>query len=425
MFWQLVRGALIRQRARFLLIALTVGLGVSLATAMISIMFDVGDKVNRELKAYGANIVVTPKNAALLRDVYGIGADDGHREYLAEEDLGRIKTIFWTNNIVGFAPELSGSIALPSGSEAPVIGTWFTHSMELPTGEEFVTGVRELKSWWQVEGAWPEDGSEEALVGQKLAAAEGIGIGSSIPYRASDGTLGSLTVTGILSGGGEEDSSVLVCLPVVQAMLGVPGKIGSIDVSAVTTPENELARKAAANPDLLSQQEREIWYCTAYVSSIAYQIEEVVAASSARPVRQIAESEGRILDKTELLMLLITALSLLSAALGVSNLVSANIMERSSELGLMKALGATNLSVVLMVLAEIFTAGALGGIVGYFAGLGMAQIIGEAVFGSGIAGSVATLPIVSLLMALVLLVGSLPAIRMLLTLEPAAVLHGR
>ena len=46
----------------------------------------------------------------------------------------------------------------------------------------------------------------------------------------------------------------------------------------------------AANPDLLSQQEKEIWYCTAYVNAIAYQIEEVIANSSARPVRQIAES---------------------------------------------------------------------------------------------------------------------------------------
>ena len=147
--------------------------------------------------------------------------------------------------------------------------------------------------------------------------------------------------------------------------------------------------------------------------------------SSARPVRQIAESEGRILDKTQLLMLLITVLSLLSAALGVSNLVSANIMERSRELGLLKALGATNLGVVLLILSEIFIAGILGGILGYFAGLGLAQMIGQTVFGSGIANNLAVIPIVSVLMILVLLIGSLPAIRMLLSLEPAIVLHGR
>ena len=63
MFWQLIKGALLRQRNRFILIALTVALGVSLASAMLNVMFDVGDKVNQELKAYGANITVVPKNA--------------------------------------------------------------------------------------------------------------------------------------------------------------------------------------------------------------------------------------------------------------------------------------------------------------------------------------------------------------------------
>ena len=142
-------------------------------------------------------------------------------------------------------------------------------------------------------------------------------------------------------------------------------------------------------------------------------------------MRQIAESEGKILDKTQLLMLLITILSLLSAALGVSNLVSANIIERSRELGLLKALGATNLGVILLILTEIFIAGCLGGVLGYFAGLGLAQVIGLTVFDSGIANNVVVIPIVSVMMIAVLLLGSVPAIRMLLQLEPAEVLHGR
>ena len=147
----------------------------------------------------------------------------------------------------------------------------------------------------------------------------------------------------------------------------------------------------------------------------------MIQNSVARPVRQIAESEGRILDKTQLLMLLITVLSLLSATMGVSNLVSANIMERSRELGLLKAIGATDRSVVILVLTEIFMAGLIGGVAGYFAGLGFAQIIGHAVFGSGIAVNMMVIP----LLIVLLLLGSLPAIRSLLGLHPAIVLHGR
>lgn len=424
MFWTMVKGALIRQRGRFFLIALTVALGVSLAAAMLNVMFDVGDKVNQELKAFGANITVAPKNASLLNDVYGVGSDSGHKEYLNEEDLGKIKTIFWTNNIVAFTPMLNGTVSV-NGQNVNLTGTWFNYHMTLPTGDVFDTGVEEMKSWWQIDGDWPKDNTDQVLVGQKLAESLQVKTGDTLSYRRADGTQGQFVIAGIVSGGGNEDNAILASLPVVQQALNLKGKVSEIEVSAITTPENDLARKAAANPERLSQAEREIWYCTAYVSSIAFQIEEVVNNSSARPVRQIAESEGKILDKTQLLMLLITVLSLISAALGVSNLVSANVMERSREIGLMKALGAKNYEVILMILTETLIAGILGGVVGYFIGMGFAQVIGYTVFGSAIANNIIVVPIVGALMVAVILLGSVPAIRTLLSLQPASVLHGR
>ena len=424
MFWTMVKGALIRQRGRFFLIALTVALGVSLAAAMLNVMFDVGDKVNQELKAFGANITVAPKNASLLNDVYGVGSDSGHKEYLDEEDLGKIKTIFWTNNIVAFTPMLNGTVSV-NGQNVNLTGTWFNYHMTLPTGDAFDTGVEEMKSWWQIDGDWPKDNTDQVLIGQKLAESLQVKTGDTLSYRRADGTQGQFVIAGIVSGGGNEDNAILASLPIVQQALNLKGKVSEIEVSAITTPENDLARKAAANPERLSQAEREIWYCTAYVSSIAFQIEEVVNNSSARPVRQIAESEGKILDKTQLLMLLITVLSLISAALGVSNLVSANVMERSREIGLMKALGAKNYEVILMILTETLIAGILGGIVGYFIGMGFAQVIGYTVFGSAIANNIIVVPIVGALMVAVILLGSVPAIRTLLSLQPASVLHGR
>lgn len=424
MFWTMVKGALIRQRGRFFLIALTVALGVSLAAAMLNVMFDVGDKVNQELKAFGANITVAPKNASLLNDVYGVGSDSGHKEYLNEEDLGKIKTIFWTNNIVAFTPMLNGTVSV-NGQNVNLTGTWFNYHMTLPTGDAFDTGVEEMKSWWQIDGDWPKDNTDQVLIGQKLAESLQVKTGDTLSYRRADGTQGQFVIAGIVSGGGNEDNAILASLPVVQQALNLKGKVSEIEVSAITTPENDLARKAAANPERLSQAEREIWYCTAYVSSIAFQIEEVVNNSSARPVRQIAESEGKILDKTQLLMLLITVLSLISAALGVSNLVSANVMERSREIGLMKALGAKNYEVILMILTETLIAGILGGVVGYFIGMGFAQVIGYTVFGSAIANNIIVVPIVGALMGAVILLGSVPAIRTLLSLQPASVLHGR
>ena len=387
MFWTMVKGALIRQRGRFFLIALTVALGVSLAAAMLNVMFDVGDKVNQELKAFGANITVAPKNASLLNDVYGVGSDSGHKEYLNEEDLGKIKTIFWTNNIVAFTPMLNGTVSV-NGQNVNLTGTWFNYHMTLPTGDAFDTGVEEMKSWWQIDGDWPKDNTDQVLVGQKLAESLQVKTGDTLSYRRADGTQGQFVIAGIVSGGGNEDNAILASLPVVQQALNLKGKVSEIEVSA-------------------------------------FQIEEVVNNSSARPVRQIAESEGKILDKTQLLMLLITVLSLISAALGVSNLVSANVMERSREIGLMKALGAKNYEVILMILTETLIAGILGGIVGYFIGMGFAQVIGYTVFGSAIANNIIVVPIVGALMVAVILLGSVPAIRTLLSLQPASVLHGR
>lgn len=206
-------------------------------------------------------------------------------------------------------------------------------------------------------GSWMENGLKKRRkfrsCGERSGSFPACKKGDTLSYTNKDGTKGSFTVSGILTGGGEEDGEIIAYLPTVQKALGLEGKVDTVTVSAMTTPENELARRAAANPKSLSIKEYEIWYCTSYVSSIAYQIEEVIHGSVARPVRQIAESEGRILDKTQLLMLLITVLSLLSATMGVSNLVSANIMERSRELGLLKALGATDVSVIILVLSEI------------------------------------------------------------------------
>ena len=420
MFWQMIKGALIRQKNKFILIGLTVALGVSLAAAMLNVMFDVGDKVNQELKAYGANIVVTPKNSAVLKEIFGV--DENKKIFLNENDLGKIKTIFWTNNIVAFAPFLDENLQF-NGENFPVVGTWFNHEMNLPTGENFSTGVSEMKSWWNVEGNFPAE--NEILIGKKIAAEKNFKIGDNLTCKNFDGSEKNLKISGILSSGGDDDSKIFMDLKTLQEIVNLPEKISSIEVSAITTPENDLARKAAANPDLLSQQEKEIWYCTAYVSAIAYQIEEVIKNSSARPVRQIAESEGKILEKTQLLMLLITILSLLSTALGVSNLVSANVMERSRELGLLKAIGATNLGVIFLILAEIFLAGIVGGVLGFLVSIGISKIIGITVFGAEIATNFFVIPIVTALMILVLLVGSVPAIKFLLSLQPAEVLHGR
>jgi putative ABC transport system permease protein len=416
-----------------LMVAFTIALGASLATAMLNVMFDVGDKVNQELKTYGANITVMPRGASLLDDLYGVSEGSGVSDkYLDEGELGKIKTIFWAFNIVDFTPYLftrvhAGNVSGESAGTIRLVGTWFDRRLELPTGETLVTGMRPMKSWWDVEGRWIGDGDDHAvMVGREAARRYGISLGDVIPLRISGETQKqNFTVQGIFHAGGDEDEYIYAPLAKVQELADKPGLVSRVEVSALTTPDNELSRRAAQDINSLSIKEYETWYCTAYVSAVCYQIDEVLTDSVSKPIRQVAESEGAILEKTQLLMFLITILSLAGSALGISNLVTAEVMERAAEIGLLKAVGAWNGPISRLVLTEVLITGVAGGAIGYFAGLGFARIIGHTVFSSAIAIKPVVIPLVAVLVFLVTMVGSIPSIRLLLSLRPAEVLHGR
>lgn len=427
MFKRMLKGALTRQKSKLLMIALTMALGVSLATAMLNVMMDVGDKVNQELKAYGANLKLMPKNSSIFEDLYGgeSGESSQSGNYLAQSDIMKIKTIFWAHNIVDFAPFLETDVKTADGVEAKFVGTWYDMTLDLPTGEEALAGVVGLKSWWDVKGEWLLDSdSDKVMVGERLAKKLGLSIGDSISL-AGDETEGLFTVKAIISSGGAEDDEFFATLASAQNISGLTDKVQYVDISALTTPENDLARKAAQDPRSLTQREWDTWYCTAYISAISYQLEEVLPHARAKAVLQVAESEGAILQKIQLLMLLLTILSLLCSALGISNLVTANVMERSAELGLMKAVGATDVAISLLMLSEIMITAFIGSIIGYFLGLGFAQIIGHTVFSSGISAKGIVIPILTILVIIITLAGSIPALRMLLSLRPTEVLHGR
>ena len=430
MFFRMIRGAVLRQWKKMAMIALTIALGASLATAMLNVMMDVGDKVNQELKTYGANITVVPKSASVLNNLYEMeGGENADGAYLQEAELGKIKTIFWAFNIVDFAPFIDTTVTLDSGNEVKLVGTWFNHHLDLPTGETLDTGVANLRTWWDVsEGSWldeqTENSSNVAMVGAAVAQREGLHVGDQIRAKTRYGSQ-ALRVVGVFDAGGAEDDEIYAPMDLVQTLSNTDGCLTSIEVSALTTPDNELAIKAAKDPGSLTISQYETWYCTAYVSSICYQIQEVITDSVASPVRQVADSEGAILEKTELLMILITVLSLIGSALGISNLVTASVMERSNEIGLLKAVGAKDTAISGIVLTEIILTGIIGAVVGYFVGFGFAQIIGQSVFGSAIEMKLIVIPIVAVLVIVVTLAGSIPAIRMLLRLRPAEVLHGR
>jgi putative ABC transport system permease protein len=456
-FLRMIFRSFSRQFRRRLLIAITVCLSATVSVAMLGVVFDVGDKLNAELSTYGSNIIVQPKSDAVVSDLYATDANDtGAKEdptaFLKESDVAKIKTTFWAFNITDFAPQLniyadvstsSNSAATnkkagsntqssgdaSAGSQVPIVGTWFSKTLSLPTGESTVTGVKAMRSWWKIEGTWPKDSKAQGMVGKDLATSMNLKTGDTITLRKTTAsgthTQQKIVITGIFDSGDSDANSVYIPSSIAQKLADLPDSIDKIEVKALTTPENDLARKAAKNPAALSQEEWETWYCTAYPSSIAYQIEEVLPGAVAKQVRQVAALQGDVLQKTQAVMILMTALSLIAAAVAVANLMASSINERSAELALLKAIGATDGAVSRLMLAETAVISLAGAVVGAGLGSALAQLVGHVVFGSGITMRPMVFVLVFVLLTVTILLASFSSIRSILHVRPAEVLHGR
>ena len=417
-----------RQLRRRSLIALTVALCASICVAMLGIVLDVGDKLNAELTTYGSNIVVQPKADAVVSNLYETDRDAAPTAHLDESAIPKIKTIFWAYNIVDFAATLKGSVKVSSSGgevdDLSVTGTWFNKDLSLPTGETTTAGVTTMRSWWTMEGSWPADDADQAVVGSDLAGRLGLSEGDTVTLTTPTGSR-PLTVTGVYTSGDSDDDTLYAPLAVVQELTGHIGQVDQVEVKALTTPENDLSRKAAQNPAILSSADWETWYCTAYASPIAYQIEEAIPGAVAKQVRQVAAVEGNVLEKTQTLMILMTALSLVAAVLAVASLTTASLVERTGEFALLKAIGASSASVNRLILAETAVLGLAGTAVGALVGSGLAQLIGRIVFGSSITMRPMVYVLVVALISLVLLVATASSMRSILKIQPATALHRR
>jgi putative ABC transport system permease protein len=416
MFLRLLYESFRRQKRRKLLAGVAIMLGVGVATAMIAVATDIGDKISRELRTYGANLIVTPQEDTLDVEIGGVNLkppSDG--AYLSEVDLPKIKGMFWRNNIVGFAPMLPVSVAVGNEKNLTLLGTYFSHHVVFGK-QDFITGVRTTHPWWKVQGTWPDDNSNDVLLGDHLAARLGLKADQQINIAGQP-----RRIAGILSTGGAEDNQIVAPLALAQQVLGKPGAVRRIYVSAVTKPEDAFARR---DPKSLSPAMYDRWYCSPYAQSIAFQLQEAIPHSHAEQIRQVAQNEGTILTRIQGLMLLITLAALLASALAVSASMATAVIERRSEVGLMKALGAGNLAVAVLFFAEATLLALLAGAVGFAGGALLAREIGHSIFDSQITVQPVLFPVILAIAVLVTFIGSAAAIRRAVKFDPVYALRG-
>lgn len=419
MFVRLVYESFRRQKRRKVLAGAAIVLGVTVATAMIAVATDIGDKINRELRTIGANLVVTPQEDSLDLEIGGVNLKpptDG--AFLSEADLPKIKGIFWHNNITGFAPMLPVNVtAQHQGQQQNVtlLGTYFAKKISYGT-EEFTTGVRSTHPWWKVTGEWPKDDSWDVLVGERLAQRLQESPGGVITVAGRQ-----LHVSGVLSTGGAEDDQIVAPLALAQDVLGKPGAVKRVYVSALTKPEDAFARR---DPKSLSGAIYDRWYCTPYPQAIALQLTEAMAHSHAEQIRQVAQNEGAVLTRIEGLIFLITLAALFASALAVSAAMATTIFERRAEVGLMKALGAGKLAVAAIFFAEAALLALIGGAIGFGLGGLLAHQIGRSIFSSDISIPPVLLPVILVIAVIVTFAGSAAAIRRAVSLDPVFALRG-
>jgi putative ABC transport system permease protein len=227
-------------------------------------------------------------------------------------------------------------------------------------------------------------------------------------------------VVGILQSGAEQDERAILPLAIAQQLTGRPNQVDAVQVSALTKPEDDFARK---NPGKMTPAELERWSCTNYVTSIAHQINEVLPMAVARPVRRIADSEGKVLGKVSGLMLLIALIALLSSALTVWSVTAATMLERRGEIAIMQATGASESTVSWLLWSEVAMQGLVGGLVGSFTGLFLARWVGRTVFHVPVAAPWLLLPLVMLAAIGVAVAGAIQPVRRTLHLDPAVVLR--
>ncbi len=427
MLWRMLRQSWGRNLRRKMLAILTVFLASSLISALLAVSIDIGDKMSRELKSYGANILIEPAGQAALPAMFSEKSNPlSGQDFLDEKELPNIKDIFWRNNIVGFAPMLGGDVTV-GGRDVRVLGTFFSQPVDIPDEEGYQTGQRTVSPFWQVTGEWPQEpvgDVPQTLVGHALARNNGWKPGDTLTLQAGNQTQ-TVTVSGILSSGGDEDNQLVMPLAVVQQLLNLQGKVQAIRVSALTVPENELSRRARENLDALNAEEYDLWYCTAYVSSIAHQLEEAISGAEVRPVWQVAASEGVVIDKIQLLMGVVTLAALAAAAMGIASLMTSTIMERAKEIGLMKALGARQWQILLLFYLEAASSGLVGGAVGCIAGWGLAKAIGLMLFDAPLNFAWIVFPCVLVVAVLIAVIGTWFPARRIARLYPVEVLYGR
>lgn len=325
-----------RRRTKLLVGVLGVVIAASAIVAVITTFTAATDSLYDESGKFGANIIIRPQTNSipLIEGSTTVGSISTGENYIDESKLPNIYTIENSANLAVVSPRLYGIANIGISSSSPVI------LMGVDPKEE-----PKIKAWWKLDGRWisAEDGERtEVMLGSDIAKPLGLVVGSTITLTNGNNSVDGNVVAVIETTGGSEDGYIITSLKTAQYLFDNEGKISSIEVRALCNdcPVEEMSR----------------------------QIETALLNVEARAMSQIVLSEMALIKRTRSSAMAVSIITLLVSALTVASTMLASVNEKLKEIGIMRAVGASDIQIVFMLLFEGAIIGAIGGSVGFVLG---------------------------------------------------------
>jgi len=377
MFWRLLWKLLRGSSGRLVVAILALVSGAMVISALLNLEFDIERKLTQEFRMLGANLVISPGHDAQITGAAPSALMNESDAFAAIQNL--------RDPAVEAAVPFLYIVERAEDTPVVVAGTKLE---DLP----------KLEPSWRIEGQWTSSRDDQipCVVGRNVAQQLHLALNSPL-HLSYVGKTAQLTLVGIVDAGGAEDNQVFLQLPEVQSFAGLPGQIGLVQLSVRGTAKS--------------------------ISDYAARLATALPANEVRPIRQVTEAEGDLLNRIRLLIVSMVLLILVLTALCVLATMAALAMERRQDVGLMKALGGSIARIVALFMAEVGVLGATGGFVGTILGIELSRWMGQRVFGTAISVRWEIFPLTIALMAAVALAGALP-LRLLGKVKPAVIFRG-
>ena len=372
MYIRMITASLLRRRTRMIIALLAITIGAMILSGLVTIYIDVPRQMGAQFRNYGANMIFTSAEGDI-----------------SPEDVRTAVSVIPSEKLVGLAPYRYETVRI---NDRPV--------MAAATDME---GAKAASPFWAVDGEWPEEGGQ-IMIGKNVASTYNLKPGkkmtcSYLPEQEDvmDNYM-DFTVTGILDTGGNEEDYVYMSF---EDMEELTGESTAYDIC-------ELSVSAAADE----------------LETISQTINSSAPSLTARLIKRVTQSETTVLSKLQALVLLVTVVVLALTMICVGTTMTAVVAERRKEIGLRKALGAGNASIVGEFMGEGIILGAAGGLLGSMFGFIFAQSVSMNVFNSSIILMPWLVPVTIAASILVTGLACLIPIKSATKVDPALVLKG-